>query len=323
MRAVIVSKAGAASGLVLTERPAPEAGADEALVKVRAISLNNGEVRGALNGGVDGDRPGWDLAGVIEAAPQGSVFQAGDRVVGLVWSGAWAERVAVPLDRLAKIPAEVSFEAAATLPVAGLTAAIALEKKPIGPGSRVLVTAATGGVGVYAIQLAAATGAHVTALTRDASQADLLSGLGASAVAVGVEAAGAAEPFDLILEGVAGAVLGEALTWLAPRGVCVLFGDASEDQLTTFDARRFRLQSGGAFGGTVLYGFFLIEELTRSDRLASASDLLGDLAGRLASGNLRPVIGWSGPWHDVDTTAKALLRREFVGKAVLLLDDQS
>ncbi|MBB4001307.1 MAG: zinc-binding dehydrogenase [Aurantimonas endophytica] len=323
MRAVIVSKAGAGSRLVLAERPAPEADANEALVRVRAISLNNGEVRGALNGAADGDRPGWDLAGVIEAAPEDSVFRAGDRVVGLVWSGAWAERVAVPLDRLAKIPDEVSFAAAATLPVAGLTAAIALRKKPIGPGSRVLVTAATGGVGVYAIQLAAATGAHVTAFTRDVSQTDFLRGLGASAVAVGVEAAQAAEPFDLILEGVAGALLGEALMWLAPRGVCVLFGDASEDKLTTFDASRFRLGSGGAFGGTVLYGFFLIEELTRSDRLASASDLLADLAGRLASGSLRPVIGWTGPWHDVDTTAKALLRREFVGKAVLLLDDQS
>ena len=167
MRAITVSKISNGTQLILSERAEPQAGADEALVRVKAISLNNGEVRGTLQEGADGDRPGWDLSGIVEAAPAGSGFEPGDRVVGLVWSGGWAERVAVSLDRLARIPDDVTFETAATLPVAGLTAAIALQKKAIGPGSRVLVTAATGGVGVYAIQLAAATGASVTAFTRD------------------------------------------------------------------------------------------------------------------------------------------------------------
>lgn len=314
MKAVTVSKAGPQTRLVLAEHAEPGAGPDEAIVAVRAFSLNNGEVRGALYEGADGDRPGWDLSGVVETAPEGSGFQPGDRVVGLVWKGGWAERVAVPTSRLAKIPDDVSFEAASTLPVAGLTASIALQKKAIGPGSRVLITAATGGVGVYAIQLAAAAGAHVTAFVRDAANAQFLRGLGAHAIAVGPEAAG---PYDLILEGIGGALLGEALTWLAPRGVCVLFGDASQDTLTTFDARRFRLQSGGAHGGTVLYGFFLIEELTRPEGAADGSALLADLARRLSEGSLRPVIGRTAPWTGIDATARELLKRAFAGKAVL------
>ncbi|MFC0220840.1 zinc-binding dehydrogenase [Pseudochelatococcus lubricantis] len=317
MKAVTVSKTGPETHLVLAEHTEPGAAPGEAIVAVRAFSLNNGEVRAALHEGVDGDRPGWDLSGVVESAPKGSGFQPGDRVVGLVWGGGWAERVAVPTSRLAKIPDGVSFEAASTLPVAGLTAAIALQKKAIGKGSRVLVTAATGGVGVYAIQLAAAAGAHVTAFVRAAANTEFLRNLGAEEIAVGLEAAEKGGPYDLILEGVGGTLLGEALMWLAPRGVCVLFGDASQDTLTTFDARRFRLQSGGAYGGTVLYGFFLIDELTRPEGAADGSALLADLARRLSEGSLRPVIGRTAQWTRIDTTARELLKREFSGKAVL------
>lgn len=320
MKAVAVSKTGADARLVLAEVDEPEAGPDEAVVAVRAFSLNNGEVRGALQDGADGDRPGWDLSGVVRTAPEGSGFRAGDRVAGLVWSGGWAERVAVPTRRLARIPNDVSFEAASTLPVAGLTAAVALQKKPIGPGSRVLVTAATGGVGIFAIQLAAAAGAHVTAFARDGSNAQFLRGLGASEIAVGVEAGGQGGPYDLILEGVGGALLGEALMWLAPRGVCVLFGDASQDTATTFDARRFRLQSGGAFGGTVLYGFFLPEELTRPEGATDGAAALADLARRLSDGRLRPMIGRTAPWAEIDATARELMGRNFAGKAVLTVD---
>ena len=115
-------------------------------------------------------------------------------------------------------------------------------------------------------------------------------------------------------------MLGEALLWLAPRGVCVLFGDASNDALTTFDARRFRLNSGGGYGGTVLYGFFLIEELSRPDRVASGSGILGDLASQISTGSLRSVIGRIANWTEIDATSRALLRREFTGKAVLTVD---
>jgi NADPH:quinone reductase len=118
---------------------------------------------------------------------------------------------------------------------------------------------------------------------------------------------------------VGGRLLGRALSWLGPRGVCVQFGDAGGDESTTFDAKRFRLGNGNAFGGTSLYGFFLIEELTRPDP-ASTSLLLADLVSRVSSGSLDPMINKTGSWRDIDDVARSLLGREFKGKAVLTID---
>ena len=100
-------------------------------------------------------------------------------MVGIVQSGAWAERVAVPVEHLAELPEAVSFEQASTLPVAGLTALRSLELGGFIVGKRVLVTGASGGVGRFAIQLAKLAGAHVTAVAR---RTDGLAQLGADDV---------------------------------------------------------------------------------------------------------------------------------------------
>lgn len=318
MRAVTVIGQEGEQRLALVDHAPPAPGTTEIIVAVKAISLNNGEVRETLAGAA-GYRPGWDFAGVVEVAPSGSDFEPGDRVVGLKFEGAWAERVAVAQGFLAKIPDHVTFQSAAILPVAGLTASLALSKKPLKPGSKVLVTAATGGVGMIAVQLAAATGAQVTVFLRNEQDAGLMRELGASSVAVGHAQAAQLGPYDLILEGVGGALLGQLLPCLAPRGVCVQFGDASGDELTTFDAKAFRLGPGGLFGGTSLYGFFLAEELTRPQP-AMAGALLADLATRLANGKLTPMIGQTGSWRDVDAIARSLLSRDYKGKAVLHID---
>jgi NADPH:quinone reductase-like Zn-dependent oxidoreductase len=156
----------------LVIRPVPERVPDrgEAVVRVRAISLNRGEVR---HSGVAaaGWRPGWDLAGEVErAAADGSGPRPGARVVGLLPEGAWAERVAVPVHALAELPDPVTLSQAATFPVAGLTVLHALAKGGPLLGRRVLVTGATGGVGDFAVQLARLGGAHVTASARRADQ---------------------------------------------------------------------------------------------------------------------------------------------------------
>ena len=318
MRAVCVTSASAERRLSLEEYEDPAPAGDDVKVAVKAISLNNGEVREALAAPV-GYRPGWDFSGIVEYAPDGSAFAVGDRVVGLKFEGAWAERVILSPAFLARIPDDVSFEAAATLPVAGMTASLALTKKALMYGNRVLVTAATGGVGLFAIQLAAAAGVHVTAYLRSEADVALLRGLPVHAVAVGELNAAGGGPYDLILEGVGGQLLGRALSLLAPRGVCVQFGDAAGDELTTFDAKAFRLGSGGLYGGTSLYGFFLGEELTRPGAPIAGS-ILADLASRLAEGTLDPVINQRGSWRDVDEVSRALMARRFKGKAVLTVD---
>src|SRR3989442_6781589 len=133
--------------LVIRSVPEPTPDRGEAIVRVRAISLNRGEVRRAGMAAA-GWRPGWDLAGVVErAAADGSGPSVGARVVGFLPEGAWAQRVAVPKSALAELPDKVTFAQAATFPVAGLTALHALSKGGLALGRRVLVTGATGGGG--------------------------------------------------------------------------------------------------------------------------------------------------------------------------------
>jgi NADPH:quinone reductase-like Zn-dependent oxidoreductase len=316
MLAVTVTHERGHSELVLTEQPEPQAGDEQVVVAVRAVSLNNGELREALSAS-PGHRPGWEFAGVVEQAPTSSGLYAGDRVFGLA-SSTWAERVAVPLAFLVRMPEGLDFAVAAALPVAGMTAAGCLQKKPQTEVRRLLVTAATGGVGVLAIQLGKAQGAHVTALTRDVAAAEWLCELGADEV-VTLDNAARAAPYDLILEGAGGMLLGRVMEWLAPRGLCVNFGDAAGDELTTFDARKFRLGGGPPFGGTSLYGFFLLEELMRPAPL-HAPTILNLLAERAVTGALNPVLSRVTSWREADAVARALLNREFPGKAVLLID---
>jgi NADPH:quinone reductase-like Zn-dependent oxidoreductase len=310
MKAVTVARQ-APGGLVLADAEEPAPQPSEALVAVRAFSLNRGEVKTALTQSPDGFRPGWDFSGVVaEAAADGSGPRAGARVVGMMMAGAWAERIAVPAAMMAELPDDVSFEAAATLPVAGLTALHSLRKGGDIKGRKVLVTGASGGVGVFAIQLAAADGAVVTAAIRNPANADLVHRLGAARAAVGrnLEAARAFGPYDLILESVGGETLGAALSMLAPGGTCVLFG-ASDTPVTTFDASRFRA------GGTTLYGLFLGYELRSSPPRPD----LRALAERLAVGTLDPMIEVTAPWERTAEIAAELIARRFHGKAVLTI----
>src|SRR5919107_1043210 len=118
MRAVVVD-AGSKARLSLAEVGEPEPGPSESLVRVAAVSLNRGEVRRA-EAAEPGFRPGWDLAGTVER-PAPDAPAEGTRVVGFLPSGAWGELIAVPTNALAELPDGVSFEEAATLPVAGPT----------------------------------------------------------------------------------------------------------------------------------------------------------------------------------------------------------
>jgi NADPH:quinone reductase-like Zn-dependent oxidoreductase len=304
MRVVMVGEPGR---LVVAAVPRPTPTASEALIKVAAISLNRGEVKTAL-AAAPGWRPGWDFAGtVVEAAADGGGLEVGTRVVGFAPAGAWSEYLASSAFAMAPIADGVSFEAAATLPVAGATALHALRRGPQKPGRRVLITGASGGVGVYAIQLAAGSGAEVTAAIRSPANEALVRSLGVRHVAIGETLAGDIGPFDLIIESVGGRTLGTALGLLAPGGTCVNLG-SSEGAAVEFDLTKFR----GA-GGTTLYGLAMFYEL----RHEPPSVVLGELAGLVASGKLKPVIERHGPVADIAEVAQALMDRRFTGKAVL------
>jgi NADPH:quinone reductase len=303
MRALVAGS----SGVSLAEAPDAQAGPGETLVEVRAVSLNRGEVR-RLPARAAGTIPGWDVAGVVRGAGAGSPPE-GARVVGLAGEGAWAELAAVPTDRLAELPDEVSFEAASTLPVAGLTALRALEVGGPLLGRRVLVTGAAGGVGRFAIQLAHRAGAHVTGVVRDQQRGKGLRELGADELITELEPEG--EPFDLLLESVGGASLAAALTRVGPGGTVVAFG-ASSPEPTTFEVSNFYSR-----GAPRLYGLRVFDELAR---LGSGRRDLDLLVAELAAGRLDPQIDLVTSWRDADAALAALMDRRVAGKAVLTID---
>src|SRR5438105_2606762 len=198
---------------------------DEVGVKVTAISLNRGETRRALQVPDAGWRPGWDFAGLVETpAADGSGPMQGTRVVGLLPSGAWAERVNCRSHAVAALPDAVTDAEAATLPVAGLTALHALRQGGLLLGRKVLVDGASGGVGHLACQLAGAAGALVWGHVRREEYRAAVEAYGARAV-LGRDL-GAAKPhgpFWLIVDSLGASALAAALGMLQPNGTCVTF----------------------------------------------------------------------------------------------------
>lgn len=310
MRALIVDDK-APGHLALGEVPLPSPARSEALVRVAAISLNRGEVRRAQSS-EPGAHPGWDLAGTVEAAAaDGSGPHPGQRVVGLLRSGAWAEVVAVPTANLAVLPEAVSFSQAATLPVAGLTALLALERRS-NLGRTVLITGASGGVGHFAVQLARLMGARVVGLVRQERHAAAVRDAGAHEVAASEDGAAAAVfgPYDLVLESIGGGVLGNVLGMLAVGGTCISIGHSAGEATVTFDAQR-----GFAGRRVTLYAFTVFSELPGD----GASSALARLARLVADGKLRPLIAVEAPWSEAGSIARQLLDRSYPGKAVLLV----
>jgi NADPH:quinone reductase len=295
-------------GIELREVAEPDAAPDEAVVAVEAVSLNRGEVK-AVRVAADGTRAGWDVAGtVLRAAVDGSGPREGARVVGLVSGGGWAQRVAVPTGFLAPIPDALPTTAAATLPVAGLTALHTLYTGGLTESKRVLVTGASGGVGRFAVQIAAHSGGAVTAVVGSESRGAGLYALGAERISVGMPNDG---EYDIILESVGGDSLARALKIVAPGGCIVSFG-CSSGAATTFEVPTFFRRHGAR-----LCGFVLIPELQRT---GSAVHDLVNLADQLATGHLDAQIELELDWRAAADAFDALLDRRLAGKAVLLVE---
>ncbi|GIO40222.1 oxidoreductase [Paenibacillus antibioticophila] len=309
----IVTDPLAPSNLAFKKVAPPQAMPWEALVQVKAFSLNRGEIKDA-NDSKASSRPGWDFAGiVIEPAKSGTGPQKGARVVGLLPMGAWSEQVAAPVAMLAEIPEKLTFAEAATLPVAGLTALYALRKGGMLLGKRIFITGSTGGVGLFAHQLAAQSGAFVVGTASTEEKAELVREAGSDEVIIGYSAILSARqfgPYDLVIDSVGGNTLAALLPQLAPQGVCVALGFSSSNTAT------IDMMNLVTSGGKTLYSFFLGEEATRQ----AVADDLSLLARLVIEKRLIPRIEVEANWNDIATVARDLKERKFSGKAVLHID---
>ncbi len=301
----LVNTPGGAAPVEIREAPEPTPAADEAVVEVHAFSLNRGELR-LMQVRPEGWRPGQDIGGVVaRAAADGSGPKAGTRVVALLDNAGWAQRAAAPAHRMAALPDNVRFEEAAALPVAGLTALRTLRHGAPLLGKRVLVTGAAGGVGHMAVQIAARSGAHVTAIVGSPERGRHLRG--ADQIVDGIERAEGR--FGLILEAAGGSSLAAAIARVEAKGTIVIFGNSSGEP-TALSFRDFaehpnaRLQS---------FSYFTSEPEERfAPDLALLAALIGD-------GSLKPALVESS-WRDLARIGPQLRDRRIAGKAVFRVE---
>ncbi|MFF0245124.1 NADP-dependent oxidoreductase [Streptosporangium sandarakinum] len=233
MRAMAYDAYGGTEVLAPARLPRPKVGPGEVLVRVRCAAVNPVDWK-LMSGGLDALMdtvfpvvPGWDVAGVVgQAGIDTPEFAVGDEVFAYarkdyVHGGTFAELVTVPVRALARKPASLTWEEAAGLPLAGLTAYQLLTRLGTGEGDTVLIHNAAGGVGSLGVQIAVALGARVIGTASPANH-DRLRALGAEPVAYGEGLAErvrslAPEGVDVVADFVGG-VLDDTLAVLAEGG---------------------------------------------------------------------------------------------------------
>ncbi len=234
MRAVRITAAGDPDVLCLAEAPRPVPGRGELLVRVRAAGVNRADLlqrRGQYPApaGVPPDIPGLEFAGeVVEAGSGVERWTPGERVMGLVGGGAYAEFLTVDARHAMAVPAPWSFDAAAAVPEAFITAHDALRQARLQRGERVLVHAVGSGVGVALLQLAKAEGSVVAGTSRTPAKLERAAALGLDRPVLVrgafVPDADLTDWADVIADLVGGPYLAGNLRAVARRGRIVVIG---------------------------------------------------------------------------------------------------
>lgn len=260
MQAVVFDGAGGNEVVRVLERPAPEPGAREVLVRVRRASLNPADIaqregRYPAPAGAPADVPGIEVCGTVERCGPGAVcWRPGDRVFGLVDGGGLAERVLAHERCLAPVPAVMGEDEAAAAPEAFITAHDALVGAGrLRAGDRVLVNGANGGVGAAAVQLAATYGAEAVGTSRSAAGLEFIRALGAQALDQRELLDGGSDRlgrFDVVVELVGGPNLARLPDLLAPGARVVVVGVPAGDRLEVSVRPFMRLRA--ALVGTTL-----------------------------------------------------------------------
>jgi NADPH:quinone reductase-like Zn-dependent oxidoreductase len=253
---------------------------------------------------------GWDVAGTVEAVGASVVdLRAGDEVMGVA-PGSFAEFALGRPDKLARKPAALSFEEAAAIPISGVTALQALrDVGNVQPGQRVLVIGAAGGVGMYAVQIARAFGAHVTGVC-STSKKDMVLSLGADEVIdyTREEFADGTRRWDLIIDTAGRRSLSHLRRALTPKGTLVIVGGDGGGNWT-----------GGFFRGVLrgpLLSMFVGQKLRGLTSKENREDLLV-LSELIEAGKVSPVIDRTYPLSEAPDAIRYLEEGHPRGKVVI------
>jgi NADPH:quinone reductase-like Zn-dependent oxidoreductase len=324
MRAVVQDSYGPADVLELRNvaRPAPADG--EVLVRVRAAGLDRG-VWHVMTGlpylvrfvvpTMGPRRPkvpirGMDLAGQVEAVGRDVTrFRPGDAVFGWTEAGSYAEYASVPEDQLVAMPADLSFEQAAAVPISGLAALQGLrDVGEVKAGQRVLVIGAAGGVGSFAVQLAKAFGAQVTGVA-STTQAELVRSIGADEVVdyTREDVTDGSRHWDLILDTAGHRSLSRLRRALSPAGTLVIVGSEGRGRFMGGFDRQLRAVALSRVVGQRL------RMLSSTPRRADL-ETLGEL---IEAGKVTPVVGRTFPLDQVPQAIGHLLAGGGRGKIVI------
>jgi NADPH:quinone reductase-like Zn-dependent oxidoreductase len=294
VKAIVQDTYGSTDVLELRDVDKPEPADDEVLVRVRAAGVSRG-VWHLMTGlpyairiagyGLRAPKtpvPGMDLAGVVAAVGKDVTrFQIGDEVFG-IGKGAFAEYARAPENKLAPKPANLTFDQAAAVPVSGLTALQALrDHGRTEPGQKVLVVGASGGVGAFAVQLAAVFGAEVAAVCSTA-KTDLVRSLGADQVIdyTREDFADGKQSYDVILDIGGNSSLSRLRRALAPKGTLVIVGGETGGRWLGGADRQLRAVLLSGFVGQKLKTFVCKEN---HEDLTVLKDLI-------ESGKVTPVV---------------------------------
>jgi len=306
VRGAVLESVGGPESVVVRDLPEPHAEEGRSLVEVEAAAVNFAEI--LIRRGLYPQAPelpwipGMEVAGT---APDGR------RVLGLVaeGGGGYAERVAIEDEWLAELPEGASFEEGAAFPMAFLTAWLPLTRQaPVRPGARVLVTAAAGGVGSAAVQVARLLGGEIVGAVGSEAKAELPRSLGATDV-VTYDELGSIDPVDIVLDLVGGAVFAQSVQLLRPLGVAVAVGYAG-GMWQPLDPARLVGRNVG------VCGFYLARLMRRRADLVRRA--LADLVRLWAAGELRPVVGASFPLEQAAEAHRLVEERRSTGKVVLV-----
>ncbi len=325
MRAIVISEAGGPDVLQVRDVPDPTPGPDEVLVRVAAFGVNRADLlqrRGMYPAppGWPSDIPGLEYAGEVASLGEGVRYPvAGDRVMGIVGGGSYAEYIVTPAAHAVPVPDGMSLSDAAAVPEVFITAHDALERLGVSKGEWVLVHAVGSGVGTAAVQLVRARGARSIGTSRTRAKLDRATALGMDAgvdTSEGDFVSGVrevvADGVHAVLDLLGGPLFPATLDAMRSRGRLILVGltagRTADVDLSLVMRKRLRIE------GTVL------RARSTEEKTAITSSFRDAVLPLLADGRAKPVVDRVFPFGGAPEAHRYVESNESFGKVVVLVD---